>query len=385
MFHVREPSKGYDKPDVTVSLSPLKLLFVSTSVGPFGSGIGGGVELTIQNLAQELLRRGHELRLVAPEGSHSEQIPLILVPGQPQTFAQNQARQTPILMPADPLLGNLWERVRQLQADCDLIVNFAYDWLPFYLTSFLSKPVAHWVSMGSLNDATDAIIGQTARRYPGSIGVYTRTQAETFEFADLCCPLGSGLDLSLYQFNPKPEPRLCWIGRLAAEKGLEDAAAASRATGLPLDILGLLQDEAYWAAIQRQFADAPLNYVGFLPTQQLQQIVGRAQALVMTPKWVEAFGNVAIEALACGVPVIAYRRGGPAEIVVPGQTGWLVEPDSVDGLIQAIAKVEQLDRHACRAQAEREYSLAALGDRFEQWFAAVLAGAGQAQKSWWEP
>jgi len=49
----------------------------------------------------------------------------------------------------------------------------------------------------------------------------------------------------------------------------------------------------------------------------------------MTPRWMEAFGNVAIEALACGVPVIAYRRGGPAEIVQDGQTGFLVEPDSV--------------------------------------------------------
>ena len=59
----------------------------------------------------------------------------------------------------------------------------------------------------------------------------------------------------------------------------------------------------------------------------------------MTPRWVEAFGNVAIESFACGVPVIAYRRGGPAEIITDGKTGFLVAPDSVDGLVRAIATV----------------------------------------------
>jgi UDP-glucose:tetrahydrobiopterin glucosyltransferase len=88
----------------------------------------------------------------------------------------------------------------------------------------------------------------------------------------------------------------------------------------------------------------------------------------MTPRWVEAFGNVAIEALACGVPVIAYRHGGPAEIVQDGKNGFLVEPDSVAGLVDAIARLEKIDRHTCRQQAEAEYSLKALGDRFEQWF-----------------
>jgi glycosyltransferase involved in cell wall biosynthesis len=60
---------------------------------------------------------------------------------------------------------------------------------------------------------------------------------------------------------------------------------------------------------------------------------------VMTPKWVEAFGNVAVEAMACGVPVIAYRRGGPAEIVVDGETGFLVEPGDVAALRMRLTDV----------------------------------------------
>jgi UDP-glucose:tetrahydrobiopterin glucosyltransferase len=62
----------------------------------------------------------------------------------------------------------------------------------------------------------------------------------------------------------------------------------------------------------------------------------------MTPRWVEAFGNVAIEALACGVPVIAYRRGGAAEIITDGKTGFLVEPDSIEGLVAAIDRLDEI-------------------------------------------
>jgi UDP-glucose:tetrahydrobiopterin glucosyltransferase len=92
----------------------------------------------------------------------------------------------------------------------------------------------------------------------------------------------------------------------------------------------------------------------------------------MTPRWLEAFGNVAIEALACGVPVIAYRRGGPAEIIKDGETGFLVEPDSITGLVKAIAQIPNLERSRCRWQAETEYSLTALGDRFESWFEQII-------------
>jgi UDP-glucose:tetrahydrobiopterin glucosyltransferase len=71
------------------------------------------------------------------------------------------------------------------------------------------------------------------------------------------------------------------------------------------------------------------------------------------------------------VPVIAYRRGGPAEIVDDGVTGFLVEPDDIDGLIDAVARLDQLDRVACRHRVEEEYSTAALAGRVEQWLRHV--------------
>ncbi|HBE32480.1 MAG TPA: UDP-glucose--tetrahydrobiopterin glucosyltransferase, partial [Cyanobacteria bacterium UBA11368] len=120
------------------------------------------------------------------------------------------------------------------------------------------------------------------------------------------------------------------------------------------------------------FPSAPIDYLGFLSTDELQQQLRECRALLMTPRWVEAFGNVAIEALACGVPVISYRRGGPTEIVRDGETGFLVEPDSVDGLIEAIGKLDTINRKDCRARAEVEYSLEALSDRFDAWFQDIV-------------
>ncbi len=355
----------------------LKLLFVSTPVGPLGTGLGGGVELSLYNIAQEMLRRGHTLQILAPQGSKFEAMPIVQIPGELQIIAQSQERNAPITIPDNSVLANMWEYARQVQTNYDLIVNFAYDWLPFYLTPFFERAIAHFVSMGSLYDAMDRIVAQVAEQFSGTIGFYTQSQAATFPFvtADSHLPiyyLSSGIDLSLYQFCRRSQSKLAWLGRIAPEKGLEDAVAAAQITNIPLKIMGKMQDRDYWQQICQDYPDAPVEYLGFLSTAAMQQELRQCRAMLMTPRWVEAFGNVAIEALACGVPIISYRRGGPAEIVRDGKTGFLVEPDSVVGLVDAIARLDEIDRYTCRQQVEAEFSLAALGDRFEQWFRDIL-------------
>ncbi len=349
-----------------------KILFLSTSVGSLGSGQGGGVELTVQNLAQELLRRGHQIEVVAPEGSWLKDVPVIGISGNLQVPVQTQSRDVPICLPDDAVLANMWDYARQVEHEYDLLVNFAFDWLPFYLTPFFQTTIAHFISMGSMTTASDRIMQQIIEQYPGTFGVYTQSQGDTFTFGKRCEILGSAIDLSLYEFNHAPQDCLAWLGRIAPEKALEDAVAAVNITGIPLKIFGKIQDRTYWEQICRDFPDAPIEYQGFLNTAKLQQELGKCRALLMTPRWLEAFGNVAIEALACGVPVIAYNRGGPGEIVKHGQTGFLVEPDSIAGLVEAIEKIERIDRRACRQQAEAEYSLTALGDRFEAWFGKLI-------------
>lgn len=355
------------------SLKSLKLLFVSTPVGSLGTGLGGGVELTLYNIAKEMVRRGHHIQIVAPAGSTWKFLPLIQIPGNLQIIAQSQERIAPITMPENSVLANMWDYARQVENNYDLIVNFAYDWLPFYLTPFLSRPVAHLVSMGSLSNALDQIIAKVAKHFPGTVGFHSLAQAATFtEITPPVYCLSNGIDLSLYEFCSQPKQQLAWVGRISPEKGLEDAVAVAEITKIPLKIMGKIQDELYWQQIQQNYPNAPVEYLGFLSTTEMQRTVRECQALLMTHRWVEAFGNVAIEVLACGVPIISYSRGGPTEIIQDGKTGFLVEPDSVPGLVNAVSRLEQINRQTCRTHAETEFSLEALGDRFEKWFREIL-------------
>lgn len=351
---------------------PLRILSLSTTVGALGTGLGGGVELTLHNISQALRQRGHAVTIVAPCGSHLGDLPIVQIPGQLQTLAQTQGRTAPVMLPPDAVLANMWAYARTVQDEYDLLLNYAYDWLPLYVTPFFRRPIAHLISMGSLSDAMDQIMQQVGTQFPGTLGVHSRAQAATFATADDYRVLGNGLDLALYEFCPEATEGLGWVGRLAPEKGLEDAIAAASHANLPLQIWGAMANPDYWQQIQRTYPDARVDYRGFLPTAQLQRELGHCKGLLMTPKWIEAFGNVAIEALACGVPVIAYRRGGPAEIVMDGKTGWLVQPDSVEGLVEAIARLDQIDRAACRQQVEADYSMAAMGDRVERWLMDIL-------------
>ncbi len=350
----------------------MRLLFLSTSVGALGTGLGGGVELTLRNIAVELLHRGHIVHVVAPRDSFLEGITIVQIAGALQTTAQSQGRDTAIVMPANSVLAAMWNHARSVQAAYDIILNFAYDWLPFYLTPFFQRPVAHLVSMGSLSEAMDQVIGQVAQQFPGTIAVHSHTQAATFPFPEQCRVLGNGFDLTRYEFCPDPKPYLAWVGRIAPEKGLEDALAAAEQACIPLEIMGAISDSDYWQSICQRYPNAIAAYQGFLSTDALQRKLRQAHALLVTPRWVEAFGNVVVESLACGVPVIAYKRGGPAEIVQHGKTGWLVEPDSIAGLVEAIGQVNAIDRDACRQYVEQTFSQQAMGDRVEQWLQGIL-------------
>lgn len=350
----------------------LKLLFVSTSVGPLGSGLGGGVELTVLNLAKVLHQRGHEITIVAPQGSILDSFSVIEIPGTFQTLAQTQTRLDPVIIPNDSVLANMWDYAGQVASDYDLILNFAYDWLPVFLTPFFQGKLIHLVSMGSLTDVMDQAVKNALECFPGSIAFHTHSQAETFGIKTGYHCLSNAIELEYYQFCAEPKKQLAWVGRISPEKGLEDAVAAAEITKIPLLIMGKIQDQEYWQKICETYPNAPLDYLGFLPTTQLQEKLRECQALVMTHRWIEAFGNVAIEALACGVPVISYRRGGPTEIIKDQVTGWLVEPDHVNQLVEAIQNLNQINRYACRQQAEAEYSLAALGDRVEHWLFSNL-------------
>ena len=356
----------------------MKLLVVGTPLGPLGSGRGGGVELTLASLVAGLLERGHALTVLAAAGSElpadCAAAALWTCAGTPQPSAQHLDRQAPISLPADGLLPRFWRRVLQEgpAAGFDAVLNLAYDWLPLWLTPTAPLPLFHLVSMGSVSDAMDQAIAELAAWDPRRLAFHTAVQSADFALPGPPLVVGNGFDLQAYGFCATPGPLLGWVGRVAPEKGLEDAAAAAAQLGRRLAVWGLVEDPAYAAAVEASVPPGTLEWRGFLPTAALQAELGACQALLNTPKWNEAYGNVLVEAMACGVPVVAYRRGGPGELVQPGLNGLLVEPDDVAALADAVKQVEAIDRLACRRWVEGNASRQVLAERLEAWLLAGL-------------
>lgn len=296
----------------------MKILLVATPVGTLQSGQVGGVGLNICNIAKELLKRGHELTILAPQGSQVDGLPIEEIAGELQASAPKQARDAAIAIPPNAVIANLWDRAFTLQKNYQIIVNFAYDWLPLYLAPFFQTPVLHYVNMSSWLTAMETVIDRVHRLKPGTLGAHTRAQAATFSNPDAFRILGGGIEVDRYQFQPESGGDLAWAGRISPEKGLEDAIAAAEITGKRLQIFGYIQDQNYWESLRQQYPQAQLIYRGFLPTEKFQQALGQCQALLMTHKWIEALGRVALESLCCGVPIIAYRRGGQGKLLKMG-------------------------------------------------------------------
>ena len=349
----------------------MRVLVVSTPVGALGSGRGGGVEVTAMGLVAGLLGRGHGVGVVAAAGSvlspSCNGAELLTATGVGQPSWQHRPRSTPVEIPVDALLPRLWERGLAEQYRFDVLLNLAYDWLPFWLTPHLPTPVAHLVSMGSVADAMDEVIESVARWSPQRLAFHTEAQAADFQLPVPPVIVGNGFDPAAYTFSPHPEAVLGWAGRIAPEKGLEDAAQVAQRLGLPLRVWGLREDEAYARAVEASVAPGTLQWRGFLPTAAFQSELGACQVFLNTPKWNEAFGNVLVEAMACGVPVAAYARGGPGELVCEGSNGALAPADDVAALEQAVKRAAQVPRTNCRNWFEQHHSIAAFSQRVEVW------------------
>ncbi len=354
---------------------PRRILFVSTPVSPIGQGDGGGVETTLLHLAPCLAERGHNVAIVAPALSGTpEGSKVFQVNGEPPRDVTTAAQDAFPLTSGYGVLEGMWDCARQVQDDFDVVIGMTYDWLSYFLTPFFRTPVLHWITVSSALDVVDRLIFERFADRTDRLGFYTQTQADTFRQLRISKAnlLPGAVDTCRFPFSSAGENRLCWAARISREKGLGDAVDVAWRARLPLDICGKLQDPSYRDEIVSRYPDASLTWHGMLPHIELARVMGKAAAMLVTPKWTEAFGLTTIEALACGTPVVAYARGGPAEIVEDGKSGFLIEPDDTDALLHAISKVSELDRANARARAE-QFTVGNLASHFERWIESNLA------------
>ena len=168
-----------------------------------------------------------------------------------------------------------------------------------------------------------------------------------------------GLDPRRHHFGPGDGGYCAFLGRFSAEKGPHVAIDVARTARLPIRLAGLphWNDGDYF---DRHLADrlqlAEVFYVGEIGGLQKLDFLARARALLFPIDWEEPFGLVMIEALACGTPVVAYRRGSVPEVIDDGVTGFVVGDE--DEAVRAIGRVGELSRRECRRVFEARYDAA---------------------------
>jgi glycosyltransferase involved in cell wall biosynthesis len=166
-----------------------------------------------------------------------------------------------------------------------------------------------------------------------------------------------GLPASVCPFNPRGGDYLAFLGRIAPEKRPDRAIEIAKRAGVPLRIAAKVDpvDREYFEETIEPLLDHPLiEFIGEIDESEKRDFLGHAMALLFPIDWPEPFGLVMIEAMACGTPVIAFRRGSVPEVIDDGVTGFVVEDEAE--AIRALKRLGELDRRRVRARFEERFT-----------------------------
>ena len=187
--------------------------------------------------------------------------------------------------------------------------------------------------------------------------------------------------LPLNDFRPtrtRPDNFFVWLGRFAPEKGAHLAIEAAKQAQVPLILAGTIdryrQESMHYfhETIEPHIDDKQVKYIGPVNHKQKRSLLGRARGFLNPIEWEEPFGMVMLEAMAMQCPVISFARGAAPEIVVDGQTGFLVK--NVDEMVQAIPRIDEIDRDATRAHVEEHFSARTMAEKYTQMYKKVMRG-----------
>ncbi|QDU98923.1 glycosyltransferase family 4 protein [Lignipirellula cremea] len=172
-----------------------------------------------------------------------------------------------------------------------------------------------------------------------------------------------GIPIGDFPFDPKGSDDLLFFGRIHPDKGAAEAIAAARASRRHLHLYGIVQDRDYYEREVLPAADGvSVTYHGAVGGTQRQRALGEAHALLHLINFDEPFGLSVIEAMACGTPVIASRRGSMPELIDHGVTGFLV--DSLEEARQAIERIHEIDRSAVRRAVIERFTIDRMADAY---------------------
>ncbi len=323
----------------------------------------GGTERIVHELVVELTRRGHDVTTFASgdsdiPGRHVETVPVAL---RPSGYGGD----------VGPYMLATMRRVIDQAGEFD-IVHSHLEWWSLLLHQVLSVPVVSTFH-GRLDHpwARDALSSP-----PTGLVAISHNQASTHPDVPWTV-IHNGLSLADAPFDRRRSDALCFVGRVAPEKGIVDAMEIARRAARPLRIAAKIgetpPERAYYEDVFRpalEAAGSDVEFLGELQQAERDALFAESAAALMPGSWPEPFGLVAIEAMACGTPVIARRSGALPEIIRDGVDGFF--GDDVGQMAFKVDGVDRLDRLEIRKYVLERFSAARMTDDYIDLYRQML-------------
>ncbi len=306
----------------------------------------GGTERVVSYITEELVRLGHDVTLFASGDSETQ---ARLSATCPEALRLNETllnRDAPIVLHCQRAFGS------DMNFD---VIHSHLDFLAFPLARHCSAPVVTTIH-GRLDLPELAPVFREFSDHP--LVSISDAQRRPMPWANWLGTVHHGLPHDLYRFQPRRGEYLAFLGRIAPEKCPDHAIRVAQATGIPLRIAAKVDpvDRSYFErTIEPLLSDPLVEFIGEIDDEEKNEFLGDALALVAPFDWPEPFGLVFIEAMACGTPVLAYRRGSVPEIIEDGHTGFIAE--SLDEMIASAGRLQDLDRRRCREAFEERFTV----------------------------
>lgn len=315
----------------------------------------GGTERIVSYLTEELVRQGHEVTLYA-SGDSLTDARLVAACGRSLRLDERCIDQL-----AHHLV--MLERVFHHADEFD-VVHFHVDYLHFPFSRRRILP--HVTTLHGRLDIPDLVpLYREYREMP--VVSISDAQRGPLPWANWQATVHHGVPLDLYRFRARTGSYLAFLGRISPEKRVDRAIEIAKRVGVPLKIAAKVDrvDKEYFeSVIEPLLRDPLIEYIGEIGDGEKDEFLGNAYALLFPINWPEPFGLVMIEAMACGTPIIAYRRGSVPEVIDDGLTGFIV--NSLEEAVQAVRRVPELNRASCRKAFEDRFSSKRMADDYLQ-------------------
>ena len=318
----------------------------------------GPWESVVSLLTEELVRMGVDVSLFATGDSRTSG-ELIAVCAHPYS-------EDPSIDPkvAECLhISEVFERA----GDFDLIHNH-FDFLPLTYSGLVATPM-----LTTIHGFSSAKILPVYKKYNTRSHYVAISESDKSPELDYIATVHHGIDVTQFPFCDSTGEYLLFFGRIHPEKGVAEAIDVARRVGIKLMIAGIVQDHDYYATqVEPHIDGTTVEYLGSVGPNQRAEVLGRALALLHLISFDEPFGLSVIESMACGTPVIAIDRGSMPEIIVNGETGFLVA--DTEGAVHAVAAIGNIDRARCRADVEERFTSTRMARDYIDVYQKILDG-----------